>query len=267
MEALIKSVSIDSDPAILWPGSFGKKLEMEADNNNQRIDLPGLVVSEDTQQKSLVNADLVDNSEKPEVDSADIQYVENVQHSVNEQQVLDKHLLLLESLKENAMQQGYAEGIKKAESEARLKYEDSIHAFSQLTESAKAAMSAKIVEMDPLIGSIIYEVVCKILGSEAISKDACVNILTQVIRNLTSEEILKIKVSPGDYELILPHLSSVDGNISAFIEKLQKISIEVDASILLGGCIVVLKDGIVDATIETQLMILANSIKETIGQK
>lgn len=179
----------------------------------------------------------------------------------------EMHREKLEILERNAANDGYKKGYAKGESDAQLKYAEAVNQFQQLTDVGQASIALMLKDAETLIGSIVFEAVCKIVGEQMVRVDGCHQIILQVIKNTLDDDILAIKVSPSDFTLLQLSRKVTDTESASVTDKLTNLPIEADPDIELGGCLVELKDGRIDGRIETQFRIFAQSIKDAISHR
>lgn len=156
-----------------------------------------------------------------------------------------------QSIKEVAKQDGYKEGIAQAQKDI----EDLKSKFAEFY-NYKDEVFEKVSEC---IMDISVEIAKKIINKEIESdKTALLSMIKGVVEEINkTENKITLKVMPKDVELVrdkVPELFS--GN---YFE--AKISVVPDNNIKEGGVIVETSNGIIDATIETQLAIMEQALK------
>ncbi len=156
-----------------------------------------------------------------------------------------------QTIKETAKQDGYKEGINLAEKDIE-NLRTALGEFYNYKEEVFQKVSECILD-------ISVEIAKKIIINE-INKDA--SVLIPLIKaavsevNKTEEKII-LRVMPKDVELVrdkMPEIFS-DGAFQA------KLLVVPDSNIKEGGVIIETSNGIIDATLETQLAIIEKALK------
>ncbi len=156
------------------------------------------------------------------------------------------------SIKEIAAKEGHKLGIEAAKSDIQS-LKNAIEEFFQYKEEVYSELSNGILD-------IAVEISKKILNTELETNDeALMNIITNALStNVKGENRVIIKVMPSDVD-------NVKDNIPEILSNIQfeaKIVVVPSDDIKLGGAIIETTNGIVDATIETQLEIIQEAFKK-----
>ena len=159
-----------------------------------------------------------------------------------------------EEIKKNAYNEGYKTGIEKAESD-----------INNLQEEIKKYMSAKdevFQYIAPDILEISYDIAKKIIKQEIETNPQVIfNTIIDILKNVSKgEPKITIKVNPDDVKFIKEQLPEK-------IETLNidsKIGIVSDPSLKKGDCKFYTNNGVVDATINTQLEIIHKALRSII---
>ena len=112
----------------------------------------------------------------------------------------------------------------------------------------------------PEILSVSVEIAKKIIKKEVSeSPEVLVNTVIEVLKGLSKEETkVMLRVNPVQVDVLrqsVPEILNITG-LDA------KISVLSDDSISEGGCLVTTTNGVVDATIETQLAVVSEALRE-----
>lgn len=155
------------------------------------------------------------------------------------------------SIKENARKEGYQEGLAQAQEDiAQLK--DTLNNFLDAKQEVFEYIAPDILE-------ISVDIARKIINKE-IEQDPMIvlNLITQVLDGISSEEPkITIVVNPTQEELVREKVPEIEKSLNMQ----AKTNIITDDTIDIGGCIVQTSNGIVDATINTQLEVLKEAFK------
>ncbi len=157
-----------------------------------------------------------------------------------------------QSIKESAVKEGYEEGINQAKAD-----------IENLRNSLNAFVSAKQEVFDyiaPDILEISVDIAKKIIKKE-IQQDPTIILenIVDLLKSLSKEETrVTLRVNPEQAVLIkqkIPEVVEMAGSEA-------KINVISDENISYGGCMVTTTNGIIDATIETQMSIISEALKE-----
>jgi len=157
-----------------------------------------------------------------------------------------------EAIKESAAKEGYENGILQAQND-----------IQEMRSSLNAFMSAKqdVFEyIAPDLLEISVDIAKKIIKKE-IQQDPTIILenITDLLKNLSKEETkVTLRVNPEQAMLVkqeIPEVVKAAGSEA-------KVNIIPDENITFGGCMVTTTNGIIDATIETQISIISEALKE-----
>lgn len=156
------------------------------------------------------------------------------------------------SIKEIAAKEGHKMGIEAAKEDI-IALKTAIEEFFTYKDAVYKEVSSGILD-------ISIEIAKKIINTELeTNEQVLLNIINNVLVNNTKgENRVIVKVMPDD-------VNRVKDNIPELLSNTQfeaKIIVIADDSIKLGGAIVETNNGIIDATIETQLEIIEEALKK-----
>lgn len=157
-----------------------------------------------------------------------------------------------ESIKDVARKEGYQEGIALAQKDL----DDLKSKFAEFF-NYKDEVYAKVSEC---IMDIAVEISGKILNKEVeADKEYIIPIIRNVVEEVNkTENKITLKVMPKDVEIVREKISDIfSGN---YFE--AKITVVPDNTIKDGGVIVETSNGLIDASIETQLAIIEKALKK-----
>ncbi len=155
------------------------------------------------------------------------------------------------SIKEQAKQDGYKEGLNLAQND-----------IEDLKTKFEEFYGYKNEVFDKVSGCILdisVEIAKKIINKEIqVDKEAVLPIIKNVVEEVNkTENKIVLKVMPKDVELVRDKIPEIfSGN---YYE--AKISVIPDNSIKEGGVIVETSNGIIDASIETQIAIIEKALR------
>ena len=156
------------------------------------------------------------------------------------------------SIREAASKEGYQEGLEKAKED-----------ISNLRSEISNFMGAKdelFNEIAPDILDISLDIAKKIIKKEVTENpESILGNIKEVLKDLSKEETkIMLKVNPSQAAFLkerVPEEVSMSG-----LE--AKVIIMPDEEITEGGCILTTTNGVIDATLETQIGIIAEALKE-----
>lgn len=156
------------------------------------------------------------------------------------------------SIREAASKEGYQAGLEKA-SEDLQELKNSLGVFLNSAQEVYEQIAPEIL-------SVSVEIAKKIIKKEVSeSPEVLVNTVIEVLKGLSKEETkVMLRVNPVQVDVLrqsVPEILNITG-LDA------KISVLSDDSISEGGCLVTTTNGVVDATIETQLAVVSEALRE-----
>lgn len=156
-----------------------------------------------------------------------------------------------QSIKEAASKEGYEDGLKQAQAD-----------IQEVRNSITEFMNAKQDVFDylaPNIMEISFDIAKKIIKKE-IEQDTSIilNNISEILKQLSKEETkITLKVNPMQVPLIKSEVPDLATNAGLD----AKIVVIPDESIMEGGCLLTTVNGVIDATIETQLSVISEALK------
>lgn len=156
------------------------------------------------------------------------------------------------AIKEAAAKEGYQEGLNAAQAE-----------IADLRDSISAFMNAKQAVFDsiaPDILEISLEIAKKIIKKETVEDSSIIlENIKDIMGGLSKEEKkITLKVNPAQCAMLKQEVPEV---VSSMGFEASVIIIP-DETIMEGGCILTTANGVIDATIESQLSIISEVLKE-----
>ena len=157
-----------------------------------------------------------------------------------------------DAIRESAAQEGYQEGLSHAEAD--------IEAFRNSLSAFLGAKQEVFEQIAPEILNISVEIAKKIIKKElAQTPDVILESVTAILKGLSREETtIMLRANPSQVDMLkndVPEIAKQFG-----LE--AKVMVIPDESVMEGGCIVTTTNGVVDATIETQLAIISEALRE-----
>lgn len=166
-------------------------------------------------------------------------------------------------IEEEAYKRGFTDGINagrlqilgEIENELRI-LRTLIEGIERLKEELYRKIEEDVVEISLSIArKIIYEVAEH-------DREMVVAVAKEAIKRASDREMLKIKISPVDYEI----LNKKRTELLQCVDGIKSIVFEVDESVRPGGCLIETNQGDVDARIESQIKVVEGEIKSRRGK-
>lgn len=156
-----------------------------------------------------------------------------------------------QNIKEAAAKEGYQEGLLQAKADI----EDVKNAITSFA-GAKQAVFEYIA---PDILEISVEIAQKIIKKE-LQQDPTIILdnIIEILKGLSKEETkITLRVNPSQVSLLKSEIPNAMSNVGLD----AKVLIVPDDAIMEGGCMVITTNGVIDATIETQLAVISEALK------
>ena len=223
---------------------------------------------ENTNEKAQENSVVENSTSKKQEEEIDLFNLDNIDFKQRQERrrgdrrrgfrrIDDRNLISrareeAKAIKEAAAKEGYQEGLNAAESEiADLR--DAIGNFLNAKQAVFDSIAPDILE-------ISLEIAKKIIKKESVEDSSIILENIKDIMNGLSKEEKKItlKVNPAQCAMLkqeVPEIISSKGFEA-------NVSIIPDETILEGSCILTTANGVIDATIESQLSIISEVLKE-----
>jgi len=157
-----------------------------------------------------------------------------------------------QSIKEASQKEGYQEGLNQAKADIE-EMRDTLTAFIGAKQEVFDTIAPYVMEMS-------LDIAKKIIKRE-IETDPSIILdnIQQLLKTLSKEESkITLKVNPIQVSLVKSEVPEMLTNVG--LE--ARIMVVPDDSIMEGGCLVETTNGVIDATIETQLSVVSEALKE-----
>ena len=156
------------------------------------------------------------------------------------------------AIKEAAAKEGYQECLQTAQEDLE-RVKESLSAFFNAKQEIYDNIAPDILE-------ISLDIAKKIIKKESIENpDVILNNIKDIMKGLSKEEAkITLRVNPSQAAMLKNDVPEVADSLG--LE--AKIIIVADETITEGGCLVTTTNGVIDATIESQLAIISEVLKE-----
>ncbi len=156
-----------------------------------------------------------------------------------------------QNIREAAAKEGYQDGLSQAKDD-----------MEEVRSSLTAFLGAKQAVFDyiaPDILEISVDIAKKIIKKE-LQQDPSIIIdnIIEILKGLSKEETkITLRVNPSQVSLLKTEIPDAVKNVGLD----AKVIIVPDETIMEGGCMVTTTNGVIDATIETQLAVISEAMK------
>jgi type III secretion protein L len=157
--------------------------------------------------------------------------------------LIDDALKECETIKANAKEEGFEEGLKKFHEELLI-FEDKLKFMRH--------------EMQKAVLPLVLKATKKIIGEELkLNPETIVSIVLQSIKSVSQCRVVKLYVNKKDLEI----LESEKEELKNQFEKLESFQIQARDDVEEGGCIIETEKGILNATLENQYRALERALE------
>jgi flagellar assembly protein FliH len=156
------------------------------------------------------------------------------------------------AIKEAAAKEGYENGLQSAKEDI-LKIKESIAEFMNAKQAVYESIAPDILE-------ISLDIAKKIIKKE-MSEDSQILLenIKDIMKGLSKEETkITLRVNPTQAALVKQDVPEVSSSLG--LE--AKIVVISDETIMEGGCVLTTTNGVIDATVESQLSVISEVLKE-----
>ncbi|MEW6082095.1 MAG: FliH/SctL family protein [Bacillota bacterium] len=186
------------------------------------------------------------------------------------EEVQDLPLAGMESLRDEALHQGYQEGFQTgyrdgiAEAEAKIAeaqgmLEDAQAKAKSIVARAQAEAAAFLQEVRPEVLDLAVEIARRIMRREVSQcPEALLSMAEAAMEKVKAEEAVVVRVNPRDVVVV----SEGKARLLEGVTGIKSLHILEDDTVEPGGCIVEGNRGRVDATLESQLAMVREALLE-----
>ena len=187
--------------------------------------------------------------------------VEQEERRVIEEKVQAQVQAISEEARAKARDQGYQEGFKKGYDEAYLKVQSesagSLNKFDEMVQESERAKIEIFRANERFLLEVVFRIARMVLLRELkTDPDYISRLAVELITRVGLKDNIKIKLNTDDAETI----SRLKGGLEKAFGKMNNLNIEVSPSVKQGGCQVETEWNAIDASVETQLQGVYESI-------
>lgn len=220
-----------------------------ADEEEQVIEEPKDITEIEPDDVDLFNLDNIDFKQRQERRRGDRR---RGFRRVDDRNLISRAREEAASIKEAASKEGYQAGLEQAKEDIE-ELKNSIGVFLNSNQEVYEQIAPEIL-------GVSIEIAKKIIKKEVSeSPDVLINTVLEVLKGLSKEEAkVMLRVNPAQVDVLkqsVPEILNLTG-LDA------KVMVLADDNVSEGGCLVTTTNGVVDAAIETQLLVVSEALRE-----
>lgn len=219
--------------------------EAEQSDNTESLNLQ----TEEEQEIDLFNLDNIDFKQRQERRRGDRR---RGFRRIDDRNLISRAREEADAIKEAAAKEGYQEGLASAKEDIeQVKY--ALSSFLNAKQEVYDNIAPDILE-------ISLDIAKKIIKKESVEHpEIILENIKDIMKGLSKEEAkITLKVNPSQASMLKQEVPEISNSLG--LE--AKIIIVSDDSITEGGCLMTTTNGVIDATIESQLGIISEVLKE-----
>lgn len=163
----------------------------------------------------------------------------------------------IKHVKMEAYNKGLEDGLNKGRIQILKDVGTELKILKGLIEGADKLKDELYGKIENDVVEISLMIARKIIGEIAEKdRDVVVNSAKEAIKRASDREVLRIRVSPADYDA----LNKKRSELLQCIDGIKSLLIEVDESVQPGGCLIETNQGDIDARIESQFKVIQGSL-------
>jgi len=168
-------------------------------------------------------------------------------------------------IKEDALNQGYGEGLRKAQQDIEADRQMAMDQSRQIVEEARRTKMEILNSLEPDMVRLVLAIAKKVVVADLILQPAAiVEIIRQAIANLDEPENLRIYLNPADVSIVIDAIDW-DG-LTEIGSRDIPVEVKSDSRISRGGAMIESSGGTVDARLETRLENVEKSFMDVVNE-
>ncbi len=226
-----------------------KKIQKPAGDIVEKIEEPEIKVEQNEEKEiDLFNLDNIDFKQRQERRRGDRR---RGFRRIDDRNLISRAREEAQSIKEAAQKEGYEEGLNQARAD-----------IQDVKNSLEAFLTAKQEVFDyiaPNLMEISIDIAKKIIKQEIQQNPSLIlENISEIFKGLSKEESkITLRVNPVQVSLVKTEIPEVLSNSGLD----AKVMVVPDETVMEGGCMVTTTNGVIDATIETQLSVISEALK------
>lgn len=224
-------------------------IEKETTQNQETEKVDILEVEDDEKEIDLFDLDNIDFKQRQERRRGDRR---RGFRRIDDRNLISRAREEANAIKEAAAKEGYSEGLERAKEDIE-RVKEAIGEFFQAKQYVYDSIAPDILE-------ISLDIAKKIIKKETIENpEIILENIKDIMKGLSKEEAkISLRVNPSQASFLKQELPEIASSVG--LE--AKIFIVPDDSIMEGGCIMTTTNGVIDASIDSQLAIISEVLKE-----
>lgn len=160
----------------------------------------------------------------------------------------DEHLI--EAVKSEAFQQGYQEGIQRAEEEMQRKLAEMMEEARAVLQEAYKSRDVIIQEAEPFLVELSCDIAEKIVDKQlTVEPDFAMDLIRKNLARKREQGLISLCVSPAQFAFV----NAAREELALAVDSQAELQILPDSTVKDKGCVIRSSFGSIDARIDTQL--------------
>jgi flagellar assembly protein FliH len=160
----------------------------------------------------------------------------------------DEHLV--EAVKSEAYQQGYQEGVSRAEEDMRLKIAEMMEEARAVLSEAYRARDVIIQEAEPFLVELSCDIAEKVVDRQlTVEPSYTLELIKKNLARKREQGVISLCVSPSQFTFV----NAAREELTLAIDSQAELQILPDSTVKDHGCVIRSSFGSIDARIDTQL--------------
>lgn len=175
----------------------------------------------------------------------------------DERRQLDQETI--EQAMDRGFEQGYQEGLARAEAELRQQYDSMLQEASQILEQSYVLKQQIIQESEPFLIELSCSIAEKIVDRQlTLESEWVIELIQKVLSRRREKGIIALCVSPSQFS----YIQDAREELLLHLDSQAELQIIPDASVQDRGCVIRSSFGSIDARIDTQLNEIKNALRQ-----
>ncbi|MFB6363963.1 FliH/SctL family protein [Paenibacillus elgii] len=175
----------------------------------------------------------------------------------DERRQLDQETI--EQAMDRGFEQGYQEGLARAEAELREQYDSMLQEASQILEQSYVLKQQIIQESEPFLIELSCSIAEKIVDRQlTLESEWVIELIQKVLSRRREQGIIALCVSPSQFS----YIQDAREELLLHLDSQAELQIIPDASVQDRGCVIRSSFGSIDARIDTQLNEIKNALRQ-----
>ncbi len=168
-------------------------------------------------------------------------------------------------VREEASTQGYADGLKRAQTEIEADRQLAMEQAKIIVDDAHRIKNEMISGAEKDMVRLVLAIAKKVIVADlSIQPEAIVNVVRQAIANLDDPDNVKVYVNQDDIDMVIDALNWE--GLTEIGSKDIKVEIKGDRRISRGGCVLESAGGIVDAQLANRLQAVETVLLDVVNE-